>query len=139
MSEAKKTKQEIRNDEIIKLVMRQTDYDKDKVIEKLKEWDNNYINVIKEYMNPNFQNKKQEKKFVSKNQQVYGEIRNFMDVANRNYEMRKKRSEKIKQIQQQRYLNFLKQKKENADKNNKLNTIVENNNNETDEPEIINV
>ena len=139
MSEAKKTKKEIKNDEIIKLVMRQTDYDKDKVIEKLKEWDNNYINVIKEYMNPNFQNKKQEKKFVSKNQQVYGEIRNFMDVANRNYEMRKKRSEKIKQIQQQRYLNFLKQKKENADKNNKLNTIVENNNNETDEPEIINV
>jgi len=139
MSEAKKTKQEIRNDEIIKLVMRQTDYDKDKVIEKLKEWDNNYINVIKEYMNPNFQNKKQEKKFVSKNQQVYGEIRNFMDVANRNYEMRKKRSEKIKQIQQQRYFFFLKQKKENADKNNKLNTIVENNNNETDEPEIINV
>ena len=112
MSEAKKTKQEIRNDEIIKLVMRQTDYDKDKVIEKLKEWDNNYINVIKEYMNPNFQNKKQEKKFVSKNQQVYGEIRNFMDTANAGYLRRKEEEEKKTEYLKNVYEKFLEVKKQ---------------------------
>lgn len=139
MSENKKTKEEIRKQEIIKLVMRQTDYSEEKVIEKLKQWDNNYINVLKEYMNPNFQNKIVEKKFVSKNQKIYGEIRNFMDVANRNYLMRKKRDERIQKINQQRYLNFLKQKKEESAKNEKLNTIEEEKNDVTNEPEVINI
>lgn len=139
MSENKKTKEEIRKQEIIKLVMRQTDYSEEKVIERLKHWDNNYLNVIKEYMNPNFQNKIVEKKFVSKNQKIYGEIRNFMDVANRNYLMRKKRDERIQKINQQRYLNFLKQKKEESAKNEKLNTIEEEKNDETNEPEVINI
>ena len=139
MSENKKTKEEIRKQEIIKLVMRQTDYSEEKVIEKLQLWNNNYLNVIKEYMNPNFQNKIVEKKFVSKNQKIYGEIRNFMDVANRNYLMRKKRDERIQKINQQRYLNFLKQKKEESAKNEKLNTIEEEKNDETNEPEVINI
>ena len=39
-----------REEEIIKLVQRQTNYDEDTVKEKLKEHNNNYINVIKEYV-----------------------------------------------------------------------------------------
>ena len=38
-----------RKQEIVNLVMRQTDYTEEQVEEKLKQWDNNYINVIKEY------------------------------------------------------------------------------------------
>ena len=95
------TKKEIRQEEIIKLVLRQTDYDRETVISKLEHWNNNYLNVIKEYMNPNFNpEKKQEKKFASSNQQVFGEIRTFMDNANKQYYKRKKREEKQKQIQQ---------------------------------------
>ena len=62
-----------------------------------------------------------------------------MDVANRNYLMRKKRDERIQKINQQRYLNFLKQKKEESAKNEKLNTIEEEKNDETNEPEVINI
>ena len=39
-----------REEEIIKLVQRQTNYDEETVKEKLKEHKNNYINVIKEYV-----------------------------------------------------------------------------------------
>ena len=47
-----------RRQEVINLVMRQTDYTEEQVKEKLVEWNNNYINVIKEYLNPSFQKKK---------------------------------------------------------------------------------
>ena len=46
----------------ITLVMSQTNYNKDETIERLKKWDNDFIKVIKEYLNPNFQKKKREKK-----------------------------------------------------------------------------
>lgn len=116
------TKAEIRQEEIIKLVLRQTDYDRENVLKKLEKWDNNYLYVIKEYMNPNFNpSKKQEKKFSSNNQQVFGEIRSFMDNANKQYYKRKKQEEKNKQIQQALYLRYLKQQKEKAAKKAKTN------------------
>ena len=43
-----------REKEVINLVMRQTDYTEEEAIDRLKKWNNNYINVIKEYLNPNF-------------------------------------------------------------------------------------
>ena len=50
------------DEKIISLILNQTNYDKKTAIEKLKKWDNNHINVIKEYLNPNFQVNKIEKK-----------------------------------------------------------------------------
>ena len=81
-----------RREEIIKLVMRQTNYTKDETIEKLEVWNNNYINVIKEYINPAFKEKK-EKKYLSTNQGVMTEIRGFMDKINKDYRFRKEKAE----------------------------------------------
>ncbi len=85
--------------ELVKLIMSQTNYDRDLALQKLEEWDNNYINVIKEYLNPNFQ-KKKEKKKLSNNQKIITSIRNFMDKASINYEKKK------------RYMEFLKRKRQ---------------------------
>ena len=70
--------QEIPNEEDINIIITQTNYTREKAIEKLLEWENNYMNVIKEYLNPNFQNKTNEKK-ITNNQKIFSEIRNFMD------------------------------------------------------------
>lgn len=99
----------IRLNAMIDLIQRQTDYNKDTAIDKLKKWNGNYLNVIKEWINPNF-NEKKETKSKSKNQMIFGEIRNFMDTANRQYLQRKKRSEYIKN-QRIAYLNKLMQEK----------------------------
>ena len=85
--------------ELVKLIMSQTNYDRDLALQKLEEWNNNYINVIKEYLNPNFQ-KTNDKKKLSNNQKIITSIRNFMDKASINYEKRK------------RYMEFLKRKKQ---------------------------
>jgi len=69
----------IRREQIIKLICRQTDYTSEAADEKLIFWKGNYLHVIREWMNPNFTPEKKEKKYVSKNQGILGEIRNFMD------------------------------------------------------------
>ena len=92
MTESIKTKSEIRDGEIISMIRRQTSYTEKETIEKLKLWDNNYINVIKEYVNPNFQHKKPVQ-HKSTNQHVMSEIRNFMDLATKGYEDRKRQEE----------------------------------------------
>jgi len=85
-----------RQNEIILLIQRQTGYTSEQCEEKLKIWDNNYINVIKEYMNPEF-NKVKEIPTKTTNQAIMGEIRNFMDTANKGYEIRKKREQLSKE------------------------------------------
>ena len=87
----KKTRQE----EIIKLVMRQTDYNEEQVKEKLLEWNNNYIKVIKEYINPEF-DKKTSTIYKSRNQGVMTEIRGFMDEINKDYYRKKELTDKYK-------------------------------------------
>jgi len=87
----KKTRQE----EIIKLVMRQTDYNEEQVKEKLLEWNNNYIKVIKEYINPKF-DKKTSTVYKSRNQGVMTEIRGFMDKVNKDYYRKKELTDKYK-------------------------------------------
>ena len=55
--EAMKQHIEERKKALIELIMRQTDYTEEKANIKLAQWNNNYLKVIKEYMNPNFQKK----------------------------------------------------------------------------------
>ena len=89
-------RQQQRQEALIDLVSRQTDYDRATIETKLKEWDNNYLNVIKEFMNPNFKKIPASKPSnQSKNQMIYGEIRNFMDDVNRQHLWRKRRAEQI--------------------------------------------
>jgi len=68
----------LKTDACLKIVMTQTNYDKEMATKKLKEWNNDFIKVIKEYLNPNFQENKVEKKRTV-NQKIIGEIRKFKD------------------------------------------------------------
>ena len=66
----------------IKIIKSQTNYDDDKAKSKLEEWKGDYMNVIREYLNPKFNEPKKEKK-IPVNQKIMSEIRNFMDDINR--------------------------------------------------------
>ena len=84
-----------REKEVINLVMRQTDYTEEEAVDRLKKWNNNYINVIKEYLNPDFDKPTQKSKPKTLNQQMMGEIRQFMDDVYVKFENRKKYNQYI--------------------------------------------
>ena len=109
--EALKQKIEARKKALVDLVVRQTDYDEDKAMIKLIEWNYNYLNVIKEYMNPNFQNVKKKEKTGTKNQMIYGEIRSFMDDVNKQALWRKRQKEKMEK-KREAYIEYLKKQQE---------------------------
>jgi len=101
-----------REKEVINLVMRQTDYTEEEAIDRLKKWNNNYINVIKEYLNPYFDQPREKSKPKTLNQQMMGEIRQFMDDVYVKFENRKKYNQ---------YINVLRemhQKKQEEEKKN---------------------
>jgi NACalpha-BTF3-like transcription factor len=84
---------------LVGVVMRQTNYTFQEAVEKLKKHKGEPVDVIKEFMGTeNVKKKKIEAKTT--NQMVFHEIRNFMDDVNKGYDMRKRRADKIKQIQE---------------------------------------
>ena len=72
-----------KNNENIDIVLRQTNYTKEVAIQKLKEHDNNTINVIKEYMGVKPAEKKAPIK--SLNQEIYRQIRIKLDTSMEEY------------------------------------------------------
>ena len=84
----------------LKIVISQTNYDNDLATKKLIEHDEDFIKVIKEYLNPNFNKKKTEKKIKKDqlNQHVISQIRNFKDKQDANYISRKDNVEKMKKL-----------------------------------------
>ena len=82
---------------LIGIVMRQTTYTRKEAIEKLKKFDGEPVDVIKEFMGIE---KKEKETPKSTNQKVFHEIRNFMDDVNKGYNQRKEQNEKIKKIQE---------------------------------------
>ena len=126
----------MQKDAQLKIIMSQTNYDKETSEKKLKEWNNDFIKVIKEFLNPNFQKKekkiqKEKNKVVSLNQSIMRELRHFKDKQNKSYDHYKKYRDYLKKEQEIMELNkhlrnqqILKQKMEN-DKNKKLEKIVE--------------
>lgn len=118
--EAMKKQIEERKKALIDLIMRQTDYDEETANIKLAQWNNNYLNVIKEYMNPNFQEKPQEEKKTTKNQMIYGEIRNFMDDVNRQALWRKRQKIQMEK-KREAYMAYLKQQAEQKSNNSDTN------------------
>ena len=106
----------IREKEVINLVMRQTDYTEEQTKEKLKQWNNNYINVIKEYLNPNFNKKETKKSTKTLNQQMMGEIRTFMDDVYIKFENRKRYNQYVNVINQMKQ-NETNKKKETENNN----------------------
>ena len=86
-----------RENEIIKLVMNQTNYSEEETKDKLKEWNNNYINVIKEYLNPDFNKpKEKEEENISLNQKMMKGYRDFMDDVYNKFHKRKMHNDKIR-------------------------------------------
>jgi glucan phosphorylase len=118
--EAMKKQIEERKKALIDLIMRQTDYDEETANIKLAQWNNNYLNVIKEYMNPNFQEKPKEEKKTTKNQMIYGEIRNFMDDVNRQALWRKRQKIQMEK-KREAYIAYLKQQAEQKSNNSDTN------------------
>jgi len=91
---------------IIDIVVRQTNYTKEQVIDKMKEHNNNALLIIREYMTGNEKNVKKTTEKATTNQQIYGEIRNLMDDAAKRY------SAKVKyEKQKEEYMKYMENKR----------------------------
>ena len=75
----KKIIREYQENELIEIVMRQTDYDRDNAYLKLKEYKGDYEQVIKNYLGVNDQKDDNKLSGKSTNQKIFNQIRNFMD------------------------------------------------------------
>jgi len=75
--------------ELINMIMRQTDYDREKVCEKLIEHNDDYMKIIREYIGSS-KVVIETQPIKSVNQQIYKEIRTLMDDAAINYLNNKK-------------------------------------------------
>jgi hypothetical protein len=78
------------------MILRQTDYTQETAEQKLSEFKNDMLAVIRDYMKPTGSGSNSSMSVNtptdtkgSKNQQIYKEIRGMMDNAARNYEERK--------------------------------------------------
>ena len=99
--------QQQRYEGAIALIKSQTNYSEDEAKEKLEKWNGSYMNVIKEYLNPNFNIKMEKKDNRSVNQKVFGEIRDFMDTATMGFQKRKEEEEKKQEYLKRVYARFL--------------------------------
>ena len=90
----------------ISLIKSQTNYTEEEAKIKLEEHDGNYMNVIKEYLNPNFRNKKKKEKKTTNEKMMY-EIRNFMDPAAEQFKKRKAQEEEKQKYLKAVYDKFL--------------------------------
>lgn len=81
--------------EMINIVLRQTDYTEELAKQKLIDFNNNPILVIRDYMKPKSSNdvNTKDETSLSKNQQTYKEIRGMMDNAASRYEFNKRVSQ----------------------------------------------
>ena len=77
----------------VDLIMRQTDYNKTTAEEKLSEYKDDAMQVIREYLNGGKINKPCVTR-LSVNQQIYKEIRGMMDDAAINYQLKKEKEAK---------------------------------------------
>lgn len=105
IKENNKTKKELlqeRNEkiqnEIIEIVLRQTDMTSEEAYEKLKMCNFNFHKVIKDYMNPN--PIKIEEKSINVQQTIYKEIRNMMDSGERNRRFQQELNDRLEKNKQ---------------------------------------
>lgn len=101
-----------RQEKVVELIKNQTNYTEQQILEKLKYWNNDYLSVIKEYLNPSFMEKKSDKP-ISTNQKMMTEIRKFMDVSSRAYINQKKETD-IDRLKTQVYTHLANVKNEST-------------------------
>jgi hypothetical protein len=84
----------------IKIVCSQTNYTREKAEEKLKEFNNDFIKVIKQYLNPNFDKPKKERKIKKNqmNQEIISQIRKFKDKQCENYNRSRDYKKELKKL-----------------------------------------
>ena len=85
--------------ESVNMVCRQTNYDENTAREKLEKADYNYEVVLNEFYG--ITNKKTESSINSNmttNQQIYGEIRNLMDIGSRKFRADQENAEQHKKM-----------------------------------------
>ena len=75
----KKIIREYQENELIEIVMRQTDYDRENAYLKLKEFNGDYEKVIKNYLGIQNKDNNDEISDKSTNQKIFNHIRDFMD------------------------------------------------------------
>lgn len=75
----------IRKKELIEVVLRQTVYNEIEAETKLKEYNFDVIKVLNDYHGISLPNKEYPK---TTNQQIYGEIRNLMDIGAKSYRIK---------------------------------------------------
>ena len=91
----------------ISLIKSQTNYSEEEARIKLEEHDGNYMNVIKEYLNPNYKDKKKTTNKKTVNEKMMYEIRNFMDTASSDFKKRKAEEEEKQKYLKAVYDKFL--------------------------------
>jgi hypothetical protein len=82
--------QDLKDEEMIDIIMRQTNYTYEESERKLKLHEKNIMNVIRENINIGKNKVESEKKEKSLQQAIYSEIRTFMDDV---YKNKKQKSE----------------------------------------------
>ena len=99
LKEKRRQEIETRKNQLVEILMRQTDYSREVAFKELEEADFNVSKAVKKYMNP--QNKTPNEKInpTTTNQKIYKEIRDFMDKGSADYERRKEYSKLLMEQQ----------------------------------------
>ena len=105
--------------QILNVVLSQTNMDKETAVKMLEENDYNSIKVIKMHFGIKDKN---DEKLVNVNQQVYKEIRQFLDKASKDYRLKKELEEK-----REEFFKFIQKREQKNNEINKLITIKEEN------------
>ena len=100
LKEKRKQEIETRKNELIDILMRQTDYSRELAFKKLEEVDFNVVEAVKKYMNPESKTIDEQISPTTINQKIYKEIRDFMDKGAADYERRKEYSKLLMEQQQ---------------------------------------
>ena len=122
---SKQTMIEEKKKQIILLVCRQTNYSEEEAKRCLEKCNYNYISVIKNYMKKEQDNndtskaKTSDKEIKSVNQEIFSQIRTFMDNGVKKYERNKRMIEMYKQQQEKQQQQKQQQEQQNTDSVNK--------------------
>jgi len=101
---------------LLNMIMRQTNYTEKKALNELKKWNYNTLHVMKAYLNPEFQQKKQPNN-KSVNQRMMTEIRLFCDKGTKIYNMKQ-------ELKIQNALRELSKSSTTSDNNETINTVI---------------
>ena len=100
LKEKRRLEIESRKNELVEILMRQTDYSRETALKELEEVDFNVTKAVKKYMNPENNESVKQINPSTTNQKIYKEIRDFMDKGAADYERRKEYSKYIMEQQQ---------------------------------------